>query len=125
MKRRVYSSKVAEYYFDEDYYHPTEEELSDYTGQEFDLSDPDDYAIFDEEVTNHIDGGSTNHSIYGLRNVSDKKTQFFYVGENGLVYETFIVHPTNSKEYPAHFIQTKLNGTHGKMLNSRCSHYRI
>lgn len=107
MKRRVYSSKVAEYFLDEEYYNPTQEEVDNYEGVEFNQDDPDDYAILDEETNAHLDGGPKNHSIYGLRSVSDKKTQFFYVGENGLVYETFIVHPTNSREYPAHFIPNK------------------
>ena len=53
MKRRILGSKVAEYY-DEESYQPTQEEVDNYRGELIDLSDPDDYAIFDEEAEKHL-----------------------------------------------------------------------
>lgn len=107
MKRRILGSKVAEYY-DEESYEPTQEEVDNYRGEPIDLSDPDDYAIFDEEAEKHLDENyPKNHSIYGIRGVREKQTEFFYVGENGKVYETKIVHPTHAKEHPAYFLPDK------------------
>lgn len=104
MKRRVCASKVAEYYLEDDY-QPTEEEILEYRGKEFDLSDPDDYAIYDEEVEKHLSPDHPkNHSVYGIKDLSTNKQAFFYVDDDDMVKETRIYHPTHAKEYPGHFV---------------------